>query len=369
METEENFWERLFEAGEPKQSVEMRLVRKRGRAFLLLPRKTRLAAQVLELYPAQSRPARVARAALRWTLLAHLPIGSGKVSVSFSPADSFVAFLTDLIGISHDQPPALGILSGNPNSSGRRFICLLFDASGNPAAVVKAGLAADAQGLIDCEKTFFESMPKQMPGVPKLRAAFAVPRLHALAFDFFPGRSPRTRDETAIPSLLGSWIDEQQQIPVSQTLVWQELERAGTPHPVLEKLKQKLHGKSFRRTIYHGDFAPWNIKVSPAGEWTVLDWERGDVNGVPAWDWFHYALQTSILVGRKPTSALIERLETLLASEEFGRYAQLSTITGVERQLAMAYLLHHCEVVRPSEGLMENRELLAALTQRWLKSP
>jgi len=42
--------------------------------------------------------------------------------------------------------------------------------------------------------------------------------------------------------------------------------------------------------LTHGDFAPWNVKVSRR-QWTVLDWERGELAGRAGWDWFHFVMQ------------------------------------------------------------------------------
>ena len=97
----------------------------------------------------------------------------------------------------------------------------------------------------------------------------------------------------------------------------------------------------------------------------MLDWERGELAGIPGWDWFHYVIQSAILVGRLPTSALMQRVEGLLGSEAFQRYAERAGIRGCERELVLAYLLHVAEVIKPSEGLAPTRELLHALASGW----
>ena len=107
--------------------------------------------------------------------------------------------------------------------------------------------------------------------------------------------------------------------------------------------------------------------MSPAGAWTVLDWERGELTGIPGWDWFHYVIQSAILVGHLPTSALVQRVEDLLGSEAFQQYAVRGGIVGCERELALAYLLHVVEVIKPSEGLTPTRDLLRALSACWRK--
>jgi hypothetical protein len=97
----------------------------------------------------------------------------------------------------------------------------------------------------------------------------------------------------------------------------------------------------------------------------VLDWERGELNGVPGWDWFHYVLQAAILVERLPTAALIGRIEGLFSSESFKSYAARASISGSERGLLLAYLLHCVEVIKPSEGLQAIRELFRAIRSLW----
>ena len=123
-----------------------------------------------------------------------------------------------------------------------------------------------------------------------------------------------------------------------------------------------MRGRTVHPAIYHGDLAPWNIKVSPAGAWTVLDWERGEPTGIPGWDWFHYVIQSGILVGRLSTPVLAQRVESLLRSDAFKQYAARAGILGCERDLVLAYLLHVVEVLKPSEGLAASRELLHALS-------
>ena len=361
----QNFWEALFtEPAEPGQAVqvEMRLLRRRGRPLLLLPRQPGPACATMDLYPAQTRRARVARTLLRLLLRVSLPLGMEKVSLVVSPADLFLKFLSSLAGEPEEGLPVAGILAGNPMSEGQRLLVLAFDARQRPVVVVKAGLSEQARALIEKEESFLKAVPAGMKGVPRLRAAFQSPRLRALALDFFAGDSPRPQQEVALPPLLESWIDPKRRIRVSEAPDWVRLERACSGNRLFRVIAGRLSGKVFQAALHHGDFAPWNIKVSPAGAWTVLDWERGELTGIPGWDWFHYVIQSAILVGRLPTPALMQRVEGLLGSEAFQRYAGRAGIRGCERELVMAYLLHAAEVIKPSEGLAPTRELLHALS-------
>ena len=204
-----------------------------------------------------------------------------------------------------------------------------------------------------------------MRGVPRLRAAFQSPRVRALVLDFFAGQSPRPRDEEALAPLLESWVYPQQRIAVTEAPDWGRLAKACAADPLFRLVAGRLSGKVLQAVLQHGDFAPWNIKVSPGGAWTALDWERGELTGIPGWDWFHYVIQSALLVGRLPIPFLVQRVEGLLASEAFGRYAERAGIRELERELVLAYLLHMAEVIKPSEGLVATRELLQALANGW----
>jgi len=367
----EQFWEALFSApAEPGQAVhlQMRLLKKAGRPFLLLPGESRAASATMGLYPAQSARARAARTVLRWLLRASLAPGTERVSLTVSSADPFARHLSSLAGEPTQGLPVLGILAGNPMSAGQRFLLLIFDAGQRPVAVVKAGLSEQAKTLIEREEAFLAAVPATTKGIPKLRSTFRSPRLRALALDFYAGDSPRPEQEVALLTLLELWIDPKKQVTVFETPCWARLEQACAGNSLFPGMAGQLRGRTIPSTIQHGDFAPWNVKVSAAGAWKVLDWERGELTGIPGWDWFHYVIQNAILVRCLPTAALVQRVENLLDSAPFRQYAARGGITGCERELVLAYLLHVAEVIRPSEGLTATRELLSALATRWQRA-
>jgi hypothetical protein len=356
-----NPWHELF-APAPQNGVTVRLrvLRKQGRPFLALPPGGRAAAAALTLYPAQTPRARAAKRLLRWLLRVGVAPGAHRLSLTLSPADPFVQFLASL----SQEPsplPGLAILAGNPGSPGRRFVVLVLDARQRPVAVAKAGLSREARELVGLEKSFLEAIAGK-PGLPTLRGAFQSDRLDALALDFVPGDSPRPRHDPGLPALLWPWVEPAGTVPLAETQDWRQLEAAlagtgGLP----PALAGPLRALTLRPVIAHGDLAPWNIKVSPQGAWTVLDWERGHRPGIAGWDWFHYVLQRAILVERQPVRQLVRRLDHLLHSEPFQRYAAHTGIAGFERELVAAYLLHSAEVVKPAEGLPRTLELFHAL--------
>jgi hypothetical protein len=348
----------------PGLRMELRMWRKRGRPFLLLPLQARAAAAALALYPAQTPRARTSRILLRWLVGIGVPLAGERVSFDISPDEPFLEFLSSLSGASVQKVPELGILAGNPASDGQRFLVLVFDAGHRPVAAVKVGMSERAKAFIEKEESFLRSISGKT-GIPKVLAVFQSPRLRAFAMEFFSGDSPRPRHRGALPALLGSWIEADRQISLSETPDWLRLENAAAGDPFFSAIAGQLRARRVRCVLMHGDLAPWNIKVSLAGRWTVIDWERGERLGIPGWDWFHYVIQTGILVERRSNSRLIEGVEALLASAEFGSYAKQAGIVGCERELVLAYLLHAVHVIKPSGGLPQTKGLLQVLGSRW----
>ena len=356
-----DFWPELFGSGAGASvQVTLRVVRKSGRPFLLLPDDPQLAAQAMDLYPAQKITARAAKLMLRCALRCNLPLPLARVSsglVADEPFPKFLASLTERVF------PPLALLAGNPGTEGRRFVILLFGADKKPAAVVKAGTRGRAAQLVEAEAEFLKIVPAGTPGVPKLRDTFRSDGVSALALDFFGGDSPRG-DDLAPAALLAAWIDASRSVRVDEIPAWRRLAAACRSHELFAKLANRMGGQAVHPAIFHGDFAPWNIKVR--GEtWTVLDWERGETTGVPLWDWLHFFIQSAILTRGERAGVIAERVQRFLSSQQFSVYAEKSRIAGIGRELVLAYLIHCIKVLQPSEGVAQLRALLASLASRW----
>lgn len=348
----------LPRAQQPSVAVAGHVLRKCGEPFLFVPRDSSLAVQALELYPAQTRRARLARSLLRAALRTHVPLPLEAAQRRVALDDPFVQFLCQSAGTTPGEFPPLAILAGNPATDGRRFTLLAFSPSGKPVTVAKAGISTAAKCLIAREEAFLNSVPQKLRGrIPTLRGVFHSGSVAAIALGFSPGDSPRGEVRGRLLEILGSWLSAGGTMALGEIPAWKPLYGHRASYPFLEDLavQQVVPG------LAHGDFAPWNIKVSPRdGNWIVLDWERGELTGVPGWDWFHYEIQTAILVDKCSLSALHRRIDGLLSSASFRSYAMQAHIQEISRPLVAAYLLHCLETVRPTEGLPTLRSLLAA---------
>lgn len=359
-------WETLFGGATPgsrSTTVDLRVIRRAGRPFLLLPVDAKCAARALALYPAQTLKARAAKKFLGFALCAGVAPRLKKISVSVPLGDEFALFLADAAGPPATELPLFAILPGNPNTGGRRFVILLFDPNDEPVAVVKAGSSAASRKLIAHEMNFLASVPPRTEGLPTLRGKFLSPRLDAFALDFIPGNSPGLDDLAPLAKLLSSWVAVGQMVTMNELAAWQRLIQAATNAP-LPGAVQALSELRFHATMTHGDCAPWNVK-NFRGRWTFLDWERGELAGVPTWDWLHFVIQSAVLVRRETAPAILSRMEKLFALAAFQDYASRAGVLGKERPLATAYLSYCTRVLRQSEGLKTVIELESAAVQRW----
>ncbi|MEI6562392.1 MAG: hypothetical protein WCO68_09975 [Verrucomicrobiota bacterium] len=315
------------------QNHPVRVILRHGKPLLLLPVDRVLAAQALTLYPAQTFPARIAKQGLQLALRLGVPVPLPSVQLPVDATSPLTRFCSQWFA-----PERAAILLGNPAAPGRRFVILGFNEKNEPAVIVKAGFTDEARALIRKEARFLQAVAS-FPGIPVLRGILDEEPFAAFAMDFVPGKPPR--DSAPLPELLGSWINERQMIPFAETQAGKAL---GGRTPA------ELQNISFHPVLHHGDLAPWNVRACPDGSWTVIDWERGDLCGIPGWDWFHFVIQQAVLVKKEPAAQVAQRVEQLFASAAFRHYTAQSGIAGVEKPLLAAYLLHCTEVIGQTEG-------------------
>jgi hypothetical protein len=362
-------WEQLFPAPDPggrTVTLPCRLIRKRGEPLLLLPARGGNVAAALALYPAQTLKARGARALLGWSLRAGLTAGTTPVVVRLAAETPFVRWLG-----SHSAGAELrfALFFGNPRAPGRRFILLPFGPAGQPERLVKAGVGDQAVSLIRAEAAFLKSFPAETLQAPALLDEFADGRLAALAMRYAAGPNPRAAQLAPALNLLTSWIQRQATVKLTDLPVWRRLEKVSGPPPWFPRLAATVATATFHPAIYHGDFAPWNIRVDPASKrWAVLDWERGAAMGPPAWDWFHFLIQPRALVRRRAPEAILEAVERHCAAPAFRAYAQTAGIEGGLRPLLVAYLWYCRDVLRQTEGGDTIDAVGRLAVARWLEA-
>lgn len=337
---------------------------KGGHPLLYLPILRQSATRAMSLYPAQRKAARAARALLRCLCGCGLGRFLPGTTVTIDPDAPLTGFIESLDG--GRRLPDFAVLAGNPHTPGRRFIFMVFGSNHEPVAVVKVGMGQQATHLIRQELSTLESAPSTALGIPHVRATLSDDTIDALAMDYLEGTSPEPVPTNQMSVLLSSWIDVERKVSVEAVPCWQRLAKSCSNSSLFQTLRQKLEAERFHPVLYHGDFTPWNIKVTPGrGEWKVLDWERGEPTGLPCWDWFHYRIQVGILVTRLPATALVSHIDQWIKDDDLLHYAKRAGVGGILHELLLTYLLYTLEITCPSEGLPVTRDLLNLIETKW----
>jgi len=350
-------WNNFFPPPAPHVAVKwetFHLLRKGGQPWVLLPAAPAAARQALELYPAQTTQARWAKSAFRLALQCGWFPRTEPLTLARTQTHAWEVFLQRISG--RTEFPTVAALAGNPAATGQRVVFLIFNHQGQPQWVVKAGVGESATTLIERETTILKSLPARCSGVPILRGEFSQDNVRAFAMDYCPGAAPANHSAAAPGPILSQWIDRSREIPILELPAVQQLAAACEREPWFDKWRQTIASARVHPVIMQGDFAPWNIKVH-AGQWLVLDWERGELTGVPGWDWFHFVVQPQILVQRLAPEAIGKKVRNLLGSAEFQAYARTTKCQEHTAALLLAYLAHIIHIVRPSEGLEAAKQL------------
>jgi hypothetical protein len=360
-------WELLFPP--PKSAghsvtLKLRLMRKNGEPLLLLPTTIPAADTALSLYPAQSWKARIARTGLALMQKAGTLPGTSPVEINISPDSPFARFLCPPGGPVEDLRFAM--LLGNPHTAGRRFVLLTFDGAGKPLRVVKAGVGSErALELIQNEAAFLKMVPPTILRAPVMHGTFAADGIAALALDYAAGSTPALDDISGVPDLLESWLSRERAVRFGDLPVARRLATSARTDAATQRFLLKLNQVSIHPAIHHGDFAPWNIRVNPVTQgWAVLDWERGEPAGPPAWDWFHFVIQPEVLVRRASPETIITRLEKFRRSPSFTRYAAQAGIQSSVDTLLLGYAIHCRDITRQTEGMPTIEGLVERLSHR-----
>jgi hypothetical protein len=215
---------------------------------------------------------------------------------------------------------------------------LLFSEDSTPVCIVKVGLSPEARELVRREHRFLSENSHQFSGLPAPLGFSDESQHTSLALPYIEGRSPAADEATHAATLLSSWRTDTDPVPLAGFPAWKTLD---ITDPIFQSLPQDLTSFKIHPVLMHGDFAPWNVRVSPHGTWTAFDWERGQFPGVPGWDWFHYIVQTSILVRHDSPRETLFRLKQLFITSPFKSYAQHVGIANGLPVILAGYLLHN----------------------------
>jgi len=345
-----------------------RLIRRKRRPFLLLPVAMSDVRVGLELYSAQRRRAKLWRAVL--PVLFETPAASlfERVCFEADASSEVMQFLARQAGVPANRIQVTAIKFGGV-AQRSRLVLLLCDETRRPVSVVKVGVNAAGREATDREADLLEKLPPNKLGCIRMTGRLNTPALSAFATAYFPGNSPH--DDAGMERLFLAWLNPGPSVSLASLETWCELaDKAAKADPgAWRVISAALAGKTVRTTLYHGDFAPWNIRAINAQNLQVFDWERGQLHGIPGWDWFHFFVQTAILARRLSMERAAAEVEQLLYSNRFRQYAIAAGISDFVQPLLLAYLLHQKWVIKPLEGGQTTTDLFDLLAARWQMTP
>lgn len=347
MNSNPSSWEALLAGrdGEELITHSFYLLKRQGHELLAVPAGRPTSGDVLALYLPQTPKARWAKTIFRITLSGPLAVLLPSRQLHVQRTE-FTDFLCSLNG---GRVPDFTVLSGNPAEPGRRFLFGLLDGKGHCYRVVKCAADPVGRELIDHEAAVLSSIGERLPGIPELRTTLSTRGCSAFAMDFFavPDHPPSRQDRIG---LVRQWIQPGPAVSLDKLLPWRAIADSGMDGSTV----------MFRPVIFHGDFAPWNIRGNGNG-WVVVDWEKACVHGPPLWDLLHYEIQTAILVDRSEPEAILHRLDGILADEDICSYLQECGCPDAGRLLADGYLKHADKHFPPIRG----RDTLDRLLTLW----
>lgn len=201
---------------------------------------------------------------------------------------------------------AFGFMLGNPESNARRVIMIRRTDDG--ITVDKVGFSREARETVTAEASVIRSLPVGIKGVLELKNHHSNDNWSYYSASMVEGRSPRKQDDDRVLSVLSQWMGYSETLPLHESSHWQRVMGFVQSHG-MERLVETLVSKEdlhVKIGVYHGDLAPWNVKITSRGRVTVMDWEYGGIKGPAAWDWIHYLLQRASLVDHLSDAAALQ---------------------------------------------------------------
>src|SRR5205823_14692324 len=105
-----------------------------------------------------------------------------------------------------------------------------------------------------------QSVTSGINGLPEFLRPLSSAKVEALALRYVEGDSPQGKVRDRIGNILGSWINLQKRVGVEDIPAWQNLKEKASSNPLFARLASEFANLNFHPALFHGDFAPWNIK-------------------------------------------------------------------------------------------------------------
>ena len=295
-------------SGEKLAILRLYCIKRDGYLLLALPRDTAAARATLGLYHPQAIIARllvlVVGIMIRLRVHALLP----RIELTIRSVSPLARML--------DDPGSIGFLLGNPTAKSRRAITL--HRKNENVYVDKLGIGGSARELVIKELGHIRGLPENHVALPVVVNQDISDKWASYATHYLDGKSPGKSDDDKVIGVLQSWLEKSEPVLLNETRQWQQMvdyAEANRVGNIWSRL-QKAAAIPVKVGVFHGDFAPWNVKVLHAGSVHVMDWELGCADGPAGWDWLHYIVQRAILVDHYSPSKVLDECHKWAKTKE-----------------------------------------------------
>ena len=325
------------------------VVRRNGSILLALPECREAARRTLGLYQPQRIKARAVTAMLR------LAAGAG-----------VHRWLLPALGYHHgreisDPPlPALrpstcGFLFGSPDHRIQRVIACYETNEGWEVAKLAEG--SEGIEMLNKEARFLEALAQRTDVAPRLLGLHHTLNHAILRMPYLEGDKLK-RDSGFDPlEVLESWVGAKQALDASGFPEWPAIIRGLSPCDQGAGVLGEIGGYQLTPSLHHGDFVRWNLLRRDHGQIVVLDWEWGELAGMPGLDLVHWHLQEARLVDRLEPAAALAKTATVLRADKSRAYLERCGWIG-ERGVTNAIIASLA--FKQGAGHQQNEEILAA---------
>ncbi len=299
---------------------ELKLLLLNARVALALPRDKGVAKEVLGLYRPMKFKARLAAGALSGLIRSGLHHYLGRnIKEGNSPEISWLRNCNEI-----------GFLGCNPNHGVR--LVILSSYSGGELKVTKLAIGGN-HGLLRDEAEKLKRFAKEYGGIPRVEGLEEGRDWTAFGMKFLaePG-PPRMRGNEIVP-LLEKWRSQETVQLGSIPWLAQVLDGVSAP------LRLKLGGLMLKKSVFHGDFAPWNLRRDEE-ELVAVDWEWGRLDGVAGLDLGYGLISEDHLVGGLSGESLVRSVWSKARAPLISQFLKESGWADLKLWLFFIFLLN-----------------------------
>jgi hypothetical protein len=298
-----------------------------------------LSAAAFSLYTPSRASAKLKVAAAKLAMRAHLPVWyRHTLWIAQRTPPPLEHTLHTLYG---GRPLRLALSSGAPEPARNRktSVAILSLDRGEILAFAKIAASSLAKELLEHEQAALRELSLRAacaPLVPRLLFAGTVEDAAMTVQCPSPGAPAGQEFTDHHRTFLEKLRDASRTRPAAASamirLIRERAERAQTSSTSAAALRTELRDRlrdlapALSRllvptTIVHGDFAPWNLRLS-AGGLAAFDWEYADLDGLPLIDETHFAVQVGFLLENWNVARALAELRRAAASAPLGLSAE-----------------------------------------------